>query len=50
MAKLGMARYNEVQQEMGQAVTYAKEAHEILSAINAHWELIQVTQLLERLS
>jgi tetratricopeptide (TPR) repeat protein len=50
MAKLGMARYTEVQQEMGHAVTYAKEAHEILSAINAHWELIQVTQLLERLS
>lgn len=49
MAKLGMARYSEIQQDTAQALAYAKEAHEILSAMNAHWELLQVTQLLERL-
>ena len=50
MAKLGMARYHEIQGEWAKAMDLAGEAHEILTAMNAHWELKQVDELVERLS
>ena len=50
MAKFGLARYHEMQSEFTEALSLAGEAHEILSALNAQWELKQVAALRERLA
>ena len=49
MAKLGLARYYEVQGNFSEAMSLTNQALEILSAMNAHWELKEVTELIERL-
>ncbi|MEW5956822.1 MAG: NB-ARC domain-containing protein [Chloroflexota bacterium] len=49
MAKLGLALYYEVQGLLPEARTFAHEAFTLLSQMNAHWELKQVQELLERL-
>lgn len=50
MAKFGLARYHEIQGNLAEALDLANQAFELLSAINAQWELKQVTELLERLA
>ena len=50
MAKFGMARYYELQGDLSTARTLASEAHDILFALNAQWELKQVSALLFRLA
>lgn len=50
MAKFGMARYHELQGDLPTALTLAHEARDILFALNAQWELKQVTALLARLA
>ena len=50
MAKFGLARYYESQGQLAEALDLTNQAFELLSAINAHWELKQVTELLERLA
>ena len=49
MAKLGLARYYEVQGFYVEASDFANQAFELLSQLNAQWELRQVKELLERL-
>lgn len=49
MAKLGLARYYEVQGFPVEASDFANQAYELLSQINAQWELKQVKELLGRL-
>ena len=50
MAKFGLARYYEITHQLAESLDLANQALELLAAINAHWELKQVTELLERLS
>jgi LuxR family glucitol operon transcriptional activator len=49
MAKLGLAMYYEVQEMYEDAADFAREAFELLSQMNAQWELKQVTELMKRL-
>jgi tetratricopeptide (TPR) repeat protein len=49
MAKLGLAMYCEVQGLVNEAQDFAHEAFELLSQMNAQWELTQVKVLMERL-
>jgi hypothetical protein len=49
MAKLGLAMYYEVQGIYQEASDFANEAYELLSQMNAQWELKQVKELMERL-
>jgi len=49
MAKLGLALYYEVQGLLTESRSFAYEAFELLSQMNAQWELKQVKELLERL-
>jgi tetratricopeptide (TPR) repeat protein len=49
MAKLGLAMYCEVQGMNEEAIEFANEAFELLSQMNAQWELKQVKELTERL-
>ena len=49
MAKLGLAMYCEVQGMNEEALDFANEAFELLSQMNAQWELMQVKKLMERL-
>ena len=49
MAKLGLAMYCEVQDMDEEALDFANEAFELLSQMNAQWELQQVKELMERL-
>jgi tetratricopeptide (TPR) repeat protein len=49
MAKLGLARYYEVQGFPAEASDFANQAYELLSQMNAQWELKQVKELLARL-
>jgi tetratricopeptide (TPR) repeat protein len=49
MAKLGLAMYYEVQGMYQEASRFANEAYELLSQMNAQWELKQVKELMERL-
>ena len=49
MAKLGLARYYEVQGLYPEATDFANQAHELLCQLDAHWELKQVRELLARL-
>ncbi len=49
MAKLGLGRYYELQGHFAEASEFANEAFELLSQMNAQWELKQVKELLERL-
>ncbi|MBN1994067.1 MAG: hypothetical protein JW953_15325 [Anaerolineae bacterium] len=49
MAKLGLAMYYEVQELWSEAAEFAHEAHQLLSQMNAQWELKQVKDLMERL-
>jgi LuxR family glucitol operon transcriptional activator len=49
MAKLGLALYYEVEGLFQEAGELADEAFELLSKINAKWELKQVRELLQRL-
>ncbi len=49
MAKLGMAQYYEIRGDLPEARIFAQEAYNILYSMNAHWEMKQVTELLERL-
>jgi tetratricopeptide (TPR) repeat protein len=49
MAKLGLALYYEVQGLLQESWTFAHEAFELLSQMNAQWELKQVKELLSRL-
>ena len=49
MAKLGLALYYEAQSRYTEANGFAQEAYELLSRMNAQWELKQVRELLERL-
>jgi tetratricopeptide (TPR) repeat protein len=49
MAKLGLAMYCEVQDMNEEAMNFANEAFELLSQMNAQWELMQVKKLMERL-
>ncbi|MBN1217611.1 MAG: hypothetical protein JXM69_01680 [Anaerolineae bacterium] len=49
MAKLGLAMYYEVQGLYQKAGEFAHEAFELLSRMNAQWELKQVKELKERL-
>jgi tetratricopeptide (TPR) repeat protein len=50
MAKLGLAMYCEVQDMHEEAMEFANEAFELLSQMNAQWELMQVKELMERLN
>lgn len=50
MAKFGLARYYEIQGDAGRASELAHEAFDILAALNAHWEIKQVAELIERLA
>ena len=49
MAKLGLAMYYEVQGHYQEATAFANEALELLSQMNAQWELKQVKELMVRL-
>ncbi len=49
MAKLGLAMYYEGQGLWQEASDFANEAYELLSQMNAQWELKQVKELRERL-
>jgi LuxR family glucitol operon transcriptional activator len=49
MAKLGLALYYEAQGEFHHATSFAHEAVELLTPMNAQWELKQVKALMERL-
>lgn len=49
MAKLGLAMYCEVQDMVEEAIEFADEAFELLSQMNAQWELKQVKELKARL-
>jgi tetratricopeptide (TPR) repeat protein len=49
MAKLGLARYYEGQGLFVEASDFANQAFELLSQMNAQWELKQVKELIERL-
>ena len=49
MAKLGLALYYEVQSRLNQAAELAHEAFDLLTDMNAQWELKQVRELIERL-
>jgi hypothetical protein len=49
MAKLGLALYYEAYGRDTEANDFALEAYELLSQMNAQWELKQVRELLARL-
>jgi len=49
MAKLGLALYYEVQGDYAEAAEFTNEAYELLSQMNAQWELKQVRELMTRL-
>lgn len=49
MAKLGLALYYETQGEFHHAASFAHESLDLLTPMNAQWELKQVRALMERL-